>query len=242
MLGYIRDCIFTGSYTQLWYIPATIFAVVLISFLLSRKAAPKRIVFFALLAYMVGLLAQSWFGIIRPLKLASPTFWHFLKTMQKVIVTTRDGFFNGFFFVGLGMLFAFYDFHIPRKKALIGFICSFALMFIEAISLKYFDFVRATDMYLFLIPTTFFGFSFILQTELPDSPVYLKLRTLSSLIFYSHLWVNFIVSKGLKLINEPLSKSPLLFIFTTFITILGSWFVIKLSEKEHFRWLKVLYR
>lgn len=241
-LLYLRDCIFAGSFAQLWYIPATIFAFFLISFLLSKKDPPIIIVLFSFLAYLVGLLAQSYFGILRPLERVAPSTWSFLRTLQKIIVTTRDGFFEGFFFVGLGMIFAYYEITIPKKKALIGFLCSFSLMFVEAFFLKYINFVRATDMYLFLIPTTIFGFSYVLQTRLPDSPIFLELRRLSLLIFYSHPWITVFVSVGLKHIYAPLANTPLLFVLTTIFTITISFVVIRLSEHRHFQWLKTLYK
>ncbi len=238
--GYVRSCIFQGSYTQLWYFPAIIFAVLLTSFLLYKKLSPKKITIAALILYLIGLLAQSWFGLIEPLRDAAPQIWSLLKNIQQVIGTTRDGLFDGFIFVGFGMLFAFYDFSISKKKALIAFIISMVLMLFEVYLLEYFDFARAHDMYLFLLPATFFGFSFISQVKLPDHPIYKKLRMLSSLIFYSHLRVSVAVGK-LKFTNEPLSKTRLLFIITLITTIVFSLIVIKLSDTSKFKWLKKFY-
>ena len=173
---------------------------------------------------------------------AAPSIWRFLKIVKSIIVTTRDGFFEGFFFVGLGMLFAYYEIIIPKKKALIGFWCSFSLMFVEAFFLKFIGFVRATDMYLFLIPTTFFGFAYDKKAKIPDSPIFLELRRSSSLIFYSHPWITVFVSVGLKHIYAPLAYTPLLFLLTTIVTITASFVVIRLSEHRHFQWLKLLYK
>lgn len=241
LLLFIRDFFFTGSFTQLWYFPATIFAFILISFLLSKRVPPIIIVLFSLFAYIVGLLAQSWFGLLLPLKTLSPDLWNLLKTLQKIIVTTRDGFFEGFFFVGLGMLFSCYDINISKKKALIGFLCSLFLMLVEAIVLKYINYVRATDMYLFLVPTAFFGFCFVLKTQLPYNSIFLVLRRISSLVFYLHPWVTVFVSIGLKQINATLANSPLLFVLTTIITIIVSFVVTRMSKYRHFQWLKRIY-
>ncbi len=73
VLVYCRDCVFTGSYNQLWYFPALIFAVILTSYLLSKKTDYKRILLLSIIAYLVGLLAQSWFGVIRPLQEITPS-------------------------------------------------------------------------------------------------------------------------------------------------------------------------
>lgn len=42
VLTYCRDIVFVGSYMQLWYFPALIFSVVVISFLLSKKISLKK--------------------------------------------------------------------------------------------------------------------------------------------------------------------------------------------------------
>lgn len=241
VFAYIQRVIFTGSYTQLWYLNALIIAVIMVSFLLYKKYNPKKIVVFASLLYFLGLFAQSWFGFIVPLRELTPDFWHFLKILQKVILTTRNGIFDGFIFVSIGMCFAFFNIKIEKKKALIYFIISMVLMFFEVFILEYFHYIRGKDMYLFLIPATFFFFCFVIQVELPNSPLFKTLRILSSLIFYSHLWVNTIVSKALKIIYEPLTETCLHFVLTIIITIIVSLIIIKSSKTQRFKWLKILY-
>lgn len=241
VLVYARNCIFAGSYFHLWYLPATIFSVLLIPFLLYKRVSTKKIIVAALILYLVGLLAQSWFGLIEPLLDSVPQIWQLLKITKKIIVTTRDGLFEGFLFVGIGMLFAFYNLSVSKKKSLIGFTIAMILMLFEAALLKYFDFVREYDMYLFLPLATFFGFSYISQVELPDNPVYKKLRMLSSLIFYSHVWVSKVAGKILRIINDSLPETCLLFILTLIITIVVSIIVIKLSDVSELKWLKKLY-
>lgn len=109
LLEYVRNFIFTGSYTQLWYLNATIFAVILITILLKRQISPKKIILCAAVFYFLGLFAQSYFGVIEPLRSLMPNFWNILKLFSKIIVTTRNGLFEGFLFVGIGMFFAFYQ-------------------------------------------------------------------------------------------------------------------------------------
>lgn len=241
ILTYLRNCVFSGSYSHLWYLPSLIFAVLIVSFLLFKKVPPKKMFFAAVILYVIGLLAQSWFGIIEPLETLAPSIWAFLKLLRKIIVTTRNGLFEGFIFVFLGMLFAFYDLKISKKKALIGFFTSMLLLFFEVFLLKHIEFVRQYDMYLFLIPAAFFSFAFVSQVNLPNKAIYKKLRSLSSLIFYSHLWVLAVVRKALKLVSEPLSESFLLFIIVLLITIIGSLIVIKLSQLPKMKLLKRLY-
>lgn len=237
VLVYIRNCIFAGSYSHLWYLNAVIFAVLLVSFLLYKRISPLKMLITALILYIIGLFGQSWFGFITPLRTFAPLLWSLLKIIKKIIVTTRNGLFEGFLFVCLGMLFAFYNCRISKSKALVGFLISMVLLFFESFVLNYLNFARAIDMYLFLIPVTFFGFSFIVQVELPDNPIYKTLRTLSSLIFYSHNWIKRVLISA----YAPLLKTCLLFVLTLIITITGSLIVMKLSELPKMKWLKKLY-
>lgn len=241
LLVYIRNFIFVGSYGQLWYLNATVVAVILISCLLVRKITVRKIMVSAFLFYIIGLLAQSWFGIIALMKSGFPNIWMILKLIQKVILTTRNGLFFRFLFVGMGMYYAFSKCKIAKEKALMGFIISIILMFLEALILKKINWVYMCDMYLFSIPTTYFGFGYIKQVELQDNNIYRMLRSLSSLIFYTHLWFKYLVWKFLSLFHEGLEKTCLLFIVTLIVTVICSILIIFLSDLNKLKWLKKLY-
>lgn len=163
VLTYYRDIIFAGSYVQLWYFPALIFSVVVISYLLLKKVSLKKITAVAFCFYVMGLLTESWFGVIKPLQFSMPEFWSFLKVVKMVIFTTRDGLFEGLVFVAMGAIVAFYGFNMRQRNTMIGFLVAYILMFIEALGLKYFDFVRARDVYLFLVPLTWFAFGLVVN-------------------------------------------------------------------------------
>lgn len=241
-LVYIRDFLFVGSYSQLWYLNATMVGVMIISFLLYKKCKIKNIIITSMILYTLGLLAQSWYGIIKPLNTYLPHIWMLLKLFQEVIATTRNGLFEGFLFIGIGMLFAFFKIEISMKKAVWGFVISYLLMFFEAFFVKYFHFIRAEDMYIFLVPTTFFMFYIAKNIKLKDNKIYLILRQLSSLIFYMHLWVRVVVSKVfLILFDINIGKTCLKFIITLGVTIIGALVVVKLSKCKCFHWLRYLY-
>ena len=241
VLLYIRDFIFVGSYRHLWYLNATIFAVVLISVLLYKNVSPKKMLAAAYMLYFVGLFDRSWYGFIVPLKEAAPHIWNVLKFIQMIIVTTRNGLFEGFLFVGIGMLFAFYEINIPKKKAFMGFAVSMVLMFFEVFILQYFKIIRGYEAYFFLVPAAFFMFSIVRDIRLPDNKIYKTLRILSSLIFYMHLWVEKIVGNILTTINDGLTDTFLCFVLTLLVTIIFAIIVMKLSNISRFKWLKKFY-
>lgn len=242
IITYCRDIVFKGSYTQLWYFPALIFSVILISYMLAHKIDIKRILVVALFFYAVGLLAQSYFGLIKPLKINVPELWYLLKGIEKIIVTTRDGLFEGFLFVGIGAFIAFNGFKISQKKAFIGFIISYLLMFIEVLCVKYFGLIRSYDTYVFLVPLTCFAFGLIINFHISGNEArYKVLRILSSLIFYIHLWISWIINKVFRYIGFEIEKTCLLFLLTVVVSIIVSYMIYKLSESPRFKWLKNLY-
>ncbi len=239
---YIKDIVFTGSHFHLWYFPALILSVAIISYLLSRKIELKRILSVAALFYAIGLLAQSWFGIIIPLRENVPELWAILKVLGKIIVTTRNGLFEGLLFVGVGAYFAFYGFKIQKKTAFICFVASYILMFIEAFVVKYFNFVREYDMYVFLVPLTFFAFILVLNWRIPsNNSIYKKIRILSSLIFYIHPCVKRFIIKIFNLIEFNIAKTCLLFLMTVIVSVGLSYLIYSISQRLHFMWLKRLY-
>ncbi|MGN1479071.1 MAG: acyltransferase family protein [Acutalibacteraceae bacterium] len=238
---YIRNVIFAGSYMHLWYLPSLIVAVIIVSFLLYKKVNVKKIIILSSVLYFIGLFAQSWFGFITPLEELAPSLWNILRLVQSVIYSTRNGLFEGFVFVAIGMCFAFYDFNIKKGKAFAGFAVSMVLLLFEVFILQRFELSRAHDMYLFLVPAAFFGFSFILNVKLPDNAIYKSLRVMSYLIFYMHPLINKAVTETLKCIDTRLSESGVKFLITLTLTIALSYLIMKLSEKPKLRFLKKLY-
>ncbi|MCR5666019.1 MAG: acyltransferase [Eubacterium sp.] len=238
---YLRNFIFKGSHTQLWYLPALIFAVLLVSVLLMLKIKPIAILVGSAIFYIIGLFGQSWFGFVEPLEEHVPGIWSVLEHIMSVIVTTRDGLFDGFFFVAAGMCFAFCEIRIEKKKAQIGLVISMILLFVEAFLLEYFDIQKERNMYLFLMPASVLIFALIYRVNLKDKPIYKTLRVLSALIFYLHMWVDFFVRRFLELWSRELADSVLRFLLVAIGSVLLALLLYKMSEYEKLKWMKKIY-
>lgn len=241
ILAYLRNIIFTGADLQLWFIPTLIFAIFLVSLLLDRGIQPMHIVLIAFVFYLFGLLGQSWFGLLLPLKGNAPVVWNCLRLLGKVIVTTRNGLCYGFFFVSVGMLIACHGVNLSRKITALGFLISMVVMGIEVMVFQSIGYFREHDMCIFLIPATVFLFCTILKTDLPDGPLYKICRRISILIFFSHMWVKRVICSVFEILGKPISLSFRLFILTFTVSFGISYLIIVLSEKARFRWLKNLY-
>lgn len=239
VISYFKDFIFSTSYSHLWYLNALIFATIVISVLLYKRVKPAYIIAGGGIFYFLGLFGQSWFGFLEPFR--GTFIWDILKDVQGIITTTRDGLFDGLIFVGIGMLFAYYEIKLSKKQALAGLGISLILLFAESFGLQYLGYSRSHDTYLFLIPAAFFLFAVIRNIQLPDSNNYKKMRTLSSLIYFIHPWIKIILGAVTYIIFKTQALFLINFVLTFAIAYLLSSAVIKLSEKPKGKWLKNLY-
>ena len=165
-----------------------------------------------------------------------------MQVIKKVIISTCDGLFTGFFFVGIGMLFAFRDYRLSRRRALVGFcVCMLALT-VEATLLYRFSSLRDADVFVSLAPVAFFGFALVRQIELKDAPVYRTLRTLSTIMYLSHMLVGTDIAAGLlRMVDEALIGTRVFPVSIILLCILGGCVMIRLSEWKKLRWIRVLY-
>ncbi len=243
ILIYIRNFIFKGSYTQLWYCPALIFSVSIVSYMLLKKIKIKWILIVSGFFYFIGLLTQSWNGIVKPLKDVIPQLWEVFGIIKGVIVTTRNGLFFGFLFVAIGAYFAFYGFKMQQNIAILGFIVCYVLLFCECFMIRHFRLALERNMYFFLVPLTYFAFGLLLNVRVSGNDMVFKnLRIVSSLIFYCHLWVRWLIIKVFSHYGLQIKQSFLLFVLTVILSIVCSFMIFKLSECSGFKWLKKLYK
>lgn len=236
---YIRDIFLTGAYMHLWYLTALIFAVYLISFLLFAKWSPKKILITSSICYIIGLFGSGYWGFITPLY-SIPIIGKLIGMYFYIFSVTRNGLFFAFFFVALGMFLSEKKDLLSTKKSLIWFIISTVLMCAETVLLKTFNIAKTYDILIFAIPSALFCFIFLTSVKLKDRPVYKKLRELSSLIYYSHMIISFLIAKYVFTGTINIKNNSILFLTTLALTISISLLVLKIS-KTKIKFLKNIY-
>lgn len=236
--------IFLVGYGQLWYLHATVVAVLAITFLISHKFNVKKIVILGACLYAIGLLAQSWFWVIKPLQNIDAV-WASLKVVRNIISTTRNGIFEGILFMSIGMLFAYKKIVMKFRYAVIGFCVSMIFLCGEVFVVKYFYLYLDRDMYIFLVPVVLFLFYIISHIELRESGVFKQLRVMGFLIYLVHMWIN---KPVMELVNKFMVTHYGVEIhsFVRFLLVLGLSFVVAvlimwLSKKRRWVWLRKLY-
>lgn len=153
----LKDIFFDGTFYHLWYLPACMLGLALMTLLL--KCGKENAVAISILLYVIGLLGDSYFGLVR----LSPILSKVYDGMFTCFSYTRNGIFMAPLFLILGRLFR--EKEKKRKqnkeKELILFLCSFVLMIQEALLLHNTDWQKHDSMYLFLPLCSYHLFAFL---------------------------------------------------------------------------------
>ena len=217
---WLKNMFFSAGYGFLWYLPASIVAMCLVYFLRKRGVPLRVLLTVAFLLYGVGLLGQSYFGLLRPLT-QCPPLWTALRAVGRVIGTTRNGVFEGMAFAAIGC-------------ALVGFLLSLLLLICESALLGRLGWKRGYDMYLSLLPCAYF----LLQTARCIPPfserIAVHMRQYSTLIYFLHMLPVALVST---LPLHSLVGSALVLA----LTLAASTAVLHLSGTRRFAFLKTIY-
>lgn len=193
----LRRFFLIGSYIQLWYLLATVVAVLLL-FLAKRLLGERDglLILLAVCIYVIGLLGNSYRHIV----IQNPVAASAIRGYQDVFLTTRNGFFFGFPFVTMGYFFFQKREKIkrPGKRELLLFFLLLAGLFEEEawLTTRYGD--GSHDMYLLLPAVS--GLLFFLVAGIPVSEkadrAAKRARSLSTDLFLLHMLVWFWLKKS----------------------------------------------
>lgn len=242
LLFWLRDTVFVGSYTHLWYLNATIFSVLLISLLLKRGKSLGFILILSGLLYCVGLTGQAYYVVWTPVRENLPGLWTVLDAFKWIIPTTRCGLFEGFFLMSLGLYTAVNQPKLNLSKTCGLFVLFMALWAGEVWLVNSRGWNKAQDMYIFMVPAVLFFFRISLLLPLKDRPVYKELRESSMLIYYIHLFVFVCTKKFFATVWGDTPDTVLRFIIVMGITYALTLAIKKLSRTEKFRGLSILFK
>lgn len=225
-----------GGQIHLWYLGAAALSIAIMNILLRRIKSLRVIGVICCMLYIVGLLGDSYRGIISPI----------LKLIPVQLPTTRNAFFMGLMFVLIGVIISRFQFKLSIPKAVVGLVVSIILLYIEIFLLKTFSNPFDYNICISHIPITFF-LMFIatnIHIKNPESTdIFRKLRVYGVLIYFLHLLISSffdLILGGIETVVDidlmPI-KICLVFVVVTVIAII----IEKLSHKKHLTWLRYLY-
>lgn len=215
----LKDIFFDGTFYHLWYLPACMLGLALMTLLL--KCGKENAVAISILLYVIGLLGDSYFGLVR----LSPVLSKVYDGMFTCFSYTRNGIFMAPLFLLLGRLFREQEKkgkqNKNKEKELILFLCSFVLMIQEALLLHNTDWQRHDSMYLFLPLCSYHLFVFLRCVNERDLPSERSGKRADSLwlkgpmyIYFLHPLVIILVRGSAKVIKMPalVECSPLYYL------------------------------
>lgn len=239
LLGTWSFLLFLGD-NSLWYLGAVVIAVVMLAFMLKYKWKIGFIVAVSVFLYIIGVLGDSYYSIIEPLRNFFPiNYISFI--YDNTYGTTRNGVFFGLLFILMGAIFAHYKIHMKIRIALVGFVLSMVLLYFEVYTVK--DYSIPKSMYFSLVPALFFLFYITVHISLRNNSVFSVLRVISSLIFYMHWFVNYFVVLFIRFLfnSYSIDLRSYEYIITMLILIIIARLIEKVSHVNGFRWLRFLY-
>lgn len=246
LLGLWITLLFLGSTVQLWYLGGVVIATVLSFFILRKSKSIKRLLVVGLCLYIIGLLFDSYSGFViafsnkLSINIISDMV-HFLN--NDLSRTFRLGYFSSLLFFALGIWFSKQQKSINTFVSWIGLLGSIVFVTIEALFVKHYSSPLDHNMYFSLVPATIFLFNIAKDIKLNDSCMFKKIRVLGVLIFFLHLFVSAILDLLFSLLktNFGLNLLFLNLLLTIIITTLIAMFIMKMTNKKRYNWLKYLY-
>ena len=242
LLGIWTVLLRTGDMGHLWYLGATVVAVTVLGALLRRGMKYSHLFVLASGLYLIGLLDDSYYGLIYPLEKISVLAYG-IKAYHFLFWSTRNGLFMGFIFVLIGAFLANHTVQINIKTSVCCFVISTLLMLAEVLVLKHLSFQKDYNMTVFLLPTSFFFFNIAANMNLKDSKIYKRLRVLGVMLFFLHQLIDLYIGLFLEAVvmfmgmDLAVFRLPLVLVISLAIGLI----VEHISKHEKFQWLRWLY-
>ncbi|MGO4111567.1 acyltransferase family protein [Paenibacillus sp. YAF4_2] len=168
----IKDIVFDGTFYHLWYLPALILGL-FITFYMYQKMKMKAMLASASLLYILGLLGDSYYGIMQ----SSSGIVHVYEGLFTVFDYTRNGLFYAPIYLAIGAWAA--KSQLPEPKPFVHaalFAVSLGLMFVEGTLLHSAGVPRHDSMYIFALPATYFLFRWSLQWKVQSNKTFREWR------------------------------------------------------------------
>lgn len=153
---FFKKFFFDGTFYHLWYFPAVLTGCLLLVLLVRKSVLPALA--FAIPAYLIALLGDSYYGLIRGV----PALKTLYDSMEKTIGQTRNGIFFAPIFLLMGMMLAMPKFRCSRQFSYWGAGVSVCCMLMEGYVSYHMHLQKHNSMYLFLAPTMYFVFQILL--------------------------------------------------------------------------------
>ncbi|MBK1810470.1 acyltransferase family protein [Clostridium sp. YIM B02505] len=221
----IKNILFNGVSGALWYLPALMLSILVVTLLLKKNWI-KALVILSILAYVLGLLGDSYNGFITGTPLES-----IVNAYNSIFVYTRNGICFGVPFITLGILINKYKLNDRIKKAGM-WVGLFSIVFaLEAYYLITNNIPRDNNMYISLVVLVPFLFIGLLNHKKMISQRKSKLyRDMSLWIYCIHeLFMMFIIMN----LPKAATSTVIMFIIVTGLSIVTAYIAVRKKAPEY---------
>ena len=213
----MKSLLFDGTYFHLWYFPASITGAVIV-YELKKLPLPAAFSIAAAL-YITGLFGDSYYNFVAGIEPLSKLYSVFSKAFEY----TRNGIFMAPIFMLYGNALSGRP-PIKRVFAASGLAVSAALFTAERFLLRGITSAPHDNMFIFLVPSTFFLLRLLTSFKARPRPFF---RTLSMWIYIIHPIIIHYVSKwGME---DPLKTAAAVTLITVFCAAVNAVFTSKLK-------------
>ncbi|MGT2826751.1 acyltransferase family protein [Streptococcus himalayensis] len=224
LIGLVVALVYTGMCYQLWYIPAFLLGVWLVSQLLKFIGKIKTGILLFLLYLFGSIETYSAY-------LGHTPFFTAYQAYARILITSRNGIFYAPIFIFLGyLLYDFYQTNLFKNSYVWKVIACFALLCVEYILV----FLRqGLDKNFFLGLPLFilFLFNAISRTSVFAKKDFSTLRKLSTLYFFIHpIFIEWTLFALRERSMSPAEKGSYLFFSSLICTHLVSTFMLKVKQ------------
>lgn len=230
IMSFLKMLLFDGTFYHLWYFPACLLGVVLV-YLLSRFLKLRGILAVSTVLYILGLLGDSYFGLVQKLPAAETLYEFFFQ----ICSYTRNGLFFAPLFLTLGTWCAKKD----RRESTLSFtilLLSSLLMTAEAFTLRRFSWQRHDSMYIMLVPVMVSLYCFLLCHPKTCGKAEKRFRSVSLWVYILHPAFIIVVRGGAKILHlTPLlvDNSLAHYLAVSVLSVCAGFGIAFLSESVH---------
>ena len=241
LLVIMRDTIFRGELMyHLWYLHASIIAVITLYFLFSRGLKLKAIIVLALFLHLILIMSRGYYGLYVQY-LADFDIIKISIAMLSKLFSSGNGWTFGLLYMSVGGFFAW---HRNRYSlAILAPLLLLALVgfFTESYFIMAYDLLNPsnkgnTASYVMLLLVILL-FLWSVNVNLKDNPIYKHLREQSLFIYLVHPWFLFLGTGIAKKVLHIEEYHMGVFLVTVVLSIIAAEFLRKLSKYKRFSWL-----
>lgn len=192
LLGYIKNIILIGSHYHLWYLLASVVAVIAIGYLLRKGFSLNKIAWLGFAAFIIPMLSRGYYGFYLMMFPDGSIINDIMVILSKV-VSPINGITEGVLYVTLGAIIAKGGFRFSYNTVLAGCILSWIIWNVENVLLyQYGICTYGNTASLTVVPAVLFTFLLSLNIRLGNWHGWKILREMSLYIYLIHpifLWV-----------------------------------------------------